>query len=1147
MMMRRLSSITLVCLLLLQTLAINYLPEAEAAAGRGGAKDDFSITSIELGNSSLETEIWIQPDGQIKEYLLQDDEVEVTITVSKDGPVTGTQKQTDAKLEVVHPIGFVIETFYWTTDLIAGGQADEYSLLWNPQEAHSVLNTSTNELTGGLILRASVNFTDDDRNDNDIMEKQVPIAVHKDLMDGEASGSSLTFRPARYPIGGGDANDYGSWYEDSSDSAVGSSHWRMSLPGGNTYPSSAFDRLVYSYKNPTQDCSGNALDSGLSQLEQIWVCRQLFQSQEYISTQVHIQAWGTMGAGDAAYLEFWNSNGNFSDPLQSVNWDVAAINPSPIPGQWKNISWDPQTVWSQNPALLNPDLLLGGNSWSFGVVLRSDSSGATQGMHFDDFVQFGVSKVDGYTLTANCDNPVGGFETVPNDLVSWKCLVTNNGYKNVQFRAQTNVTNASWMDPVVPQLRLDTTNPNDNDFNVVIPPIGPFETTEVWANLSIPPGADVQIQDWEIWFTDASSAATGEKARVSTTVAINSQYSVRVTSTSPQIALTMNPGESQLLPFTVYNTGNLDSTFQLTPTFSEDLWTGTVQDELGNAITSIFLLKGTSANLNLLVSAEERALPGQINVNIRASRTSGDVVGDTLLTRIIDVPIYRDFDIEASYALFSNDNGRLFVEGFANDEGKSILMSLFNNGNDEESYNISVTSDFPLKYRQSAAIIDTLQSPLLDEWGGSWTFFLNLPMPTGLPEGFYEVVVTATNVDDPSMTVSEIIPVEIRKTASVAVETDISDQSYIPGDIAQSMTFEVTNNGNIADTFEMSLNLPQGMNAQFTNLVDGQFTPLIDSGSSYNVTVEFSFDTGVSGNLQMVIIGRSTFDNTVISSGGSTYSVGSSNQWLKILPSQQVIVDNFEDEVVLEVTVRNQYSSAQSVSMDIDYGNSSSWYQSRIDSSDRQFVLGTGEDSSRVVTIRFEVTEDTLMSLENPTFDSEIILWARSDTVSDAAQSTIQVQLRKIIIETNDEAESGFDLVGAATWIGFIIVIIGGIVVTVRILKSVEDDDDEYANWGQEGYQDSLTSTYQSVISAPTVPSGPPASVPTSMPPQAPQAASPTTSLPDITPPAQPEPTVSQPSTSTGPPLPATGLPDGWTMEQWNAYGDMWLSQNQQN
>ena len=1148
MMMKRLSSITLVSLLLLQTLALNYLPEAEAAFARGGSRDDFSISSIELGNATLEPEIWIQPDGEVQEYLIQDDNVEVTISVFKDGPVTGTQKQTDARLDIVHPIGFVIESFTWTTELMAGGQEKEHTISWNPQEAHSVLNTTTNELSGGLILRASVNYTDDDRNNNDIMEKQVPIAVHKEEMDTEPSSTTPSFHPAKYPIGGGDATSaLGSWYIDiegqtDGNSAVGDDHWRMINQAGNTYPSSSFDRLVHSFYYGDSSCNGQAWDPGMTTYYGINVCRQLFQSQEYISTQVHLQTWGTMGAGDAAYLEFWNGNGNFTNPFQSVHWDIAEINPSPIPGQWKNISWDPQTVWSQNPELLNPDLLLGGNAWTFSVVLRSDNSGATQGMRFDDFIQFGVSKVDGFTLTATCDDPEGGFETVPNDLVSWKCLVTNNGYKNVQFRAQTNVTNASWMDPVIPQLRLDTANPNDNDFNVVIPPIGPFETTEVWANLSIPPGADVQIQDWDIWFSDASSANTGEKARVSTTVSINSQYSVKLTSTSPQIALNMNPGESKLLPFTVFNTGNLDSTFQLQATFSEELWSGVVQDELGNAIPSIFMLKGTSANLNLLVSAEQNALPGQVSVNIRASRTSGDVVGNTLLTRTIDVPIYRDFELETSYALFSNDDGRLYVEGFANAEPKSILMSLYNNGNDEESYNISVTNDFPLKYRQSGANVDLVQSPLLDEWGGSWTFFLNLPMPIGLPEGFYEVVVTATNVDDPSLRVSETIPVEIQKTASVHVETDISDQSYIPGDIAQAMTFEVTNYGNIADTFDMSLNLPQGMNAQFTNLVDGQYTPIIDSGASYNVTVEFSFNSGVSGNLQMVIVAKSGYDDSVIASGGSTYSVGSSNQWLKILPSQQVIIDNFEDEVVLEVTVRNQYSTAQSVSMDIDYGNSSSWYQSRIDSSDRQFVLGTGDDSVRVVTIRFEVTEDTLKTLENPTFDSEIILWARSDTVSDAAQSTIQVQLRKIIIETNDETQSGFDFAGAATWLGFIIVIVGGIFVTIRILRNVEDEGDEYANWGQEGYQDSLTSSYQSVISAPTVPSGPPSSgpppsVPTAMPPQAPEAPK---SVPDIT-------AATEATPPTGPPLPESGLPAGWTMDQWNAYGEMWLAQNQQN
>jgi hypothetical protein len=407
--------------------------------------------------------------------------------------------------------------------------------------------------------------------------------------------------------------------------------------------------------------------------------------------------------------------------------------------------------------------------------------------------------------------------------------------------------------------------------------------------------------------------------------------------------------------------------------------------------------------------------------------------------------------------------------------------------------------------------------------------------------------------------VSQVVSVEVKKTASVHVETDISDQSYIPGDLAQSMTFEVTNNGNIQDTFEMSLNLPQGMNAQFTNLVDGSKTVPINSGASYNVTVEFSFVEGTSGNLQMVIVAKSIFDTTVIATGGSIYSVGSTNELLKILPSQLVIIDDFEDEVTLEVTVRNQYSTSQSVSMDISSGNSSSWFQSRIDSNDRQFVLGTGDDSIRVITITFQVTESTLMTLDQPTFDSEITLWARSDTVSDAAQSEIQVQLRKIIIETNDDQGSSFDLTGAAMWFGFVLVMVAGIVIAIRILKNVEDEDDEYANWGQEGYQDSITATYQSVISAPTVPSGPPATVPSSMPPQsappasvpssmppqsAPPASVPSSMPPQSAPPAQSA--TSAPSQPSGPPLPATGLPAGWTMEQWGAYGAQWLEQNDQ-
>ena len=70
------------------------------------------------------------------------------------------------------------------------------------------------------------------------------------------------------------------------------------------------------------------------------------------------------------------------------------------------------------------------------------------------------------------------------------------------------------------------------------------------------------------------------------------------------------------------------------------------------------------------------------------------------------------------------------------------------------------------------------------------------------------------------------------------------------------------------------------------------------------------------------------------------------------------------------------------------------------------------------------------------------------------------------------------------------------------------------------------------------MPSSAPASVPTNMPPQNLETESAPKHVPAInTPQSLAEP--------TGPPLPEGGLPEGWTMEQWNVYGEMWLSQNQ--
>ncbi|GIR66881.1 MAG: hypothetical protein CM15mP71_1070 [Candidatus Poseidoniales archaeon] len=47
--------------------------------------------------------------------------------------------------------------------------------------------------------------------------------------------------------------------------------------------------------------------------------------------------------------------------------------------------------------------------WKF--LFQSDGSGASSGMHVDDFVMFAIEKVDEFTIDVDCDNPTGGYTT----------------------------------------------------------------------------------------------------------------------------------------------------------------------------------------------------------------------------------------------------------------------------------------------------------------------------------------------------------------------------------------------------------------------------------------------------------------------------------------------------------------------------------------------------------------------------------------------------------------------------------------------------------------------------------------------------------------------------------------------------------------
>jgi len=83
--MRRLMPFTIVMLLVMQTTALNFVTPAEAASGRGGTNDDFTVKSITIGNASVSADQWVQSDGSVVDYIFVDQTIEVTVAVQRYG------------------------------------------------------------------------------------------------------------------------------------------------------------------------------------------------------------------------------------------------------------------------------------------------------------------------------------------------------------------------------------------------------------------------------------------------------------------------------------------------------------------------------------------------------------------------------------------------------------------------------------------------------------------------------------------------------------------------------------------------------------------------------------------------------------------------------------------------------------------------------------------------------------------------------------------------------------------------------------------------------------------------------------------------------------------------------------------------------
>jgi len=152
-------------------------------------------------------------------------------------------------------------------------------------------------------------------------------------------------------------------------------------------------------------------------------------------------------------------------------------------------------------------------------------------------------------------------------------------------------------------------------------------------------------------------------------------------------------------------------------------------------------------------------------------------------------------------------------------------------------------------------------------------------------------------------------------------------------------------------------------------------------------------------------------------------------------------IETADADHFMELTVRNQYTTAQAVAMELDAGEAGSYMQVRINSQDRNFVLQVGEE--RKVEVELIISDTTLLNLDEERKTVNFTVWARSETVSDAADAQMTVTMVRTSLDDSTEDDNGGNS-GAVRNVLMILltaVVVGvGALAVMRIIGGIEED-----------------------------------------------------------------------------------------------------------
>ncbi len=1112
---------------------------------------DFEVTSIEVGDSLTQAQSWEQPDSTNSEYVIRGQSIAVTVTFTQAG-TSSQPAYAEGWMQVWHPIGFLVEEHYVNMTL-SGQQSTAETFYWTPSAAHSAID-DYGYLYGGMILKGTIDGgLADDNEANNEFERHMPVAVWRDQMEngfcGDVDGDQVvdctnmlsanepTWVGAGYDSTGSlssDPDNYGHWRMENGSSSEGEFHWRVSRPGSD-YASNRHDRLWWGWFTPFDNCDDpghglkyGSLDSSVSGMYGNNFCKIRVRSFDFISMHLVTHAWGEMAAGDQIRIET-DSGGSLE------YFDYSAHNISKNEGDWT------QLVWNMSEIHNNADYTL---SFKF----DSNSSLANQGIHLDNFLLFGFEKVAEYTLDMDCNDPLpNAYLTVPDDPIppSLHCKIKNNGYVDITLRLYTEVSNQTWMNGY--PLRIDSNNMFDHDNYVVSEVIGALETMDTWFNLSIPEGASVQELDWHVWVNDGTTNLSKEYLELP--VSVIAAYSATLDqNTLANPAATLYPGTSGDVAMTLKNTGNQIATWNLGATFGDNTWGAeNLQwyDANGDLITSLSMNITDEFQLTARVTVPDEISPGTYPITLLASgRAPANFVADW--TIYIEVPVFHDLVIEPE---------QITITAPADGLLRLIEIRMVNNGNSEEAFDLSVLSDWKLGVSLNAE-----QTLGIDPFGGDSTVMLLFPMPYGIANETYEIVIIASSQDDSGYQSAVSIWLTVPQTNIVDVEDlDLTEEVFRGGEDARTVNWEVWNKGNINDAFYISFETSHpDVNVQATGLTEGR-TVYVPPGSSVNLTIRYSFDYSANGERDITLIATSVeadkIGNVASGSGIAEFQVGAQG-FFQILPPAELVITEGGDDYALLFTVVNLFPEDQLLSADVNR-NSELFFNiidARVDAGDRDFVLLANQ--SRVITVYIEVSDANLDNLVNNSMSFDLVLEVDGDRDKVSMAGSVKL-VKPVPVETGPDVEE------TAWWAGNILflligvgVVIAILVASVRIFASASAPMEEVSTLADyemtvdgSGWEDS-----SGIPQAPSLPSDD--EVANSMyggakeifeqPPEMPAPPIPEPE-PEMPAPPIPEPEPEESPASElppgTPPIPDEGLPEGWTVEQWIHYGQRWLDQ----